>query len=170
MPALAQGTGYATLALGYVASAAGKPVLVRAIAEACDIPAPYLSKIINRLSRAGLVNTQRGVNGGVVLAKNPTDVCLFDVCVALDDPVVEKRCMLGTDTCSDERACPAHEFNMCLRHEMLDFLNNTSIADIAAFELKKRWGHHNGNGAGEGAEPPDIHTKLHTPQKPAESA
>lgn len=139
MASLAQGSGYATLALGYVASAAGKPVLVRSVAEACDLPAPYLSKIINRLSRAGLVNTQRGVNGGVVLARDATDITLRDVCVALDDPVIAKRCLLGTEECSDERACPAHKFSTAMREKVLDYLENTTIADIAAFELKRRW-------------------------------
>ncbi|MFT5423905.1 MAG: Rrf2 family iron-sulfur cluster assembly transcriptional regulator [Phycisphaerales bacterium] len=139
MPSLAQGTGYATLALGYIASAAGKPVLVRAVAEACDLPAPYLSKIINRLSRAGLVNTQRGVNGGVVLAKDATTITLRDVCIALDDPVIAKRCLLGTEECSDERACPAHKFSAGMREQMLDYLDHTTIADISAFELNRRW-------------------------------
>lgn len=139
MPSLAQGSGYATLALGYIASAAGKPVLVRAVAEACDLPAPYLSKIINRLSRAGLVNTQRGVHGGVVLARDATDITLRDVCVALDDPVIAKRCLLGTEECSDERACPAHEFSTEMRTKMLDYLENTTIADISAFEINRRW-------------------------------
>ncbi|MFG0306754.1 MAG: RrF2 family transcriptional regulator [Phycisphaerales bacterium JB040] len=139
MPSLAQGTGYAVLAMGYIASAGGKPMLVRSVAEACDIPAPYLSKIINRLARAGLVKTQRGVNGGVLLAHEARDITLKDVCVALDDPVIEKRCMLGTETCSDERACPAHEFNMSVREKMLTFLEGTSIADVSAFEVRRRW-------------------------------
>jgi len=139
MPSLAQGSGYATLALGYIASAAGKPVLVRAVAEACDLPAPYLSKIINRLSRAGLVNTQRGVHGGVVLARDATTITLRDVCVALDDPVIAKRCLLGTEECSDERACPAHKFSTEMRDKMLHYLENTTIADISAFEINRRW-------------------------------
>ena len=127
------------LAMGYITSAAGKPMLVRSVAEACDIPAPYLSKIINRLARAGLVKTQRGVNGGVLLAREARDISLKDVCIALDDPVIEKRCMLGTEVCSDERACPAHDFNMSVRDKMLTFLEETSIADVSAFEVQRRW-------------------------------
>lgn len=136
---LSQATGYATIALGFVAAAGGRPVLVKHIAEACDIPAPYLAKIINGLARAGLVLTQRGIGGGVTLARDATSLTLIDVCRALDDPILEQRCMLGVAVCSDERACPAHAFNTECRSKLMDFLSSHSVADIAAFESKRRW-------------------------------
>ncbi len=88
MPILSQGTGYAILALGFIASAAGKPLLVRTIASKCDLPAPFLSKIVNKLARAGLVHTQRGVHGGVTLARTAGEITLCEVCRALDDPIL----------------------------------------------------------------------------------
>ena len=100
---------------------------------------PYLAKIINSLSRKGLVTTQRGVGGGVTLARPATDISMYDVCVALDDPVIRSTCMLGTAPCSDERACPAHKVWTATRGKVLDFLRETSVADIAAFETKRRW-------------------------------
>jgi Rrf2 family protein len=136
---LSQASGYATMALGYVASAGGKPVLVRKIAEACEIPAPYLSKIINNLARAGLVTTQRGIGGGVTLSREATTISLFDLCAALDDPILDQRCMLGVAQCSDARACPAHEFSVSLRARQLAFLQSKTVADIAAFENERRW-------------------------------
>jgi Rrf2 family protein len=136
---LSQAVGYAVTAMGQVAAAGGNPVLVREIAVAANIPTPYLAKIINSLSRKGLVTTQRGVGGGVTLARPATDISMYDVCVALDDPVVRTTCMLGTAPCSDERACPAHKFWTATRGKVLDFLRETSVADIAAFEAKRRW-------------------------------
>src|SRR5690606_31557044 len=99
---LSQAVGYASTALGSVAAAGGKPVLVKEMAAACEIPAPYLSKIINQLARSGLVNTQRGVGGGVTLARSARDITIYDLCIALDDPIVQRRCMLGIAECSDE--------------------------------------------------------------------
>ncbi|MEM7621729.1 MAG: Rrf2 family transcriptional regulator [Planctomycetota bacterium] len=139
MATLAQGTGYAIQALSCIAAAAGKPQLVREIAESCDLPAPYLSKIIHKLARAGMVHTQRGINGGVSLVPNATDISLLDVCEALEDPVMDQRCLLGISQCSDERACPAHAFNMQQRKAFVDFIATTTIADIAAFEMQRRW-------------------------------
>lgn len=136
---LSQAVGYAATALGYIAAAGGRPVLVKDVAQACDIPGPYLAKIVNNLARAGVVNTQRGIGGGITLAQAAAEVSLHDVCVALNDPVVEPRCMLGTTKCSDERACPAHRFWTANRAEQTAFLKRTTIADIAAFETKRRW-------------------------------
>ena len=136
---LTQAVGYAGTALAYIAAAGGKTVLIKDIAKAADIPGPYLAKIVQVLSRKGLVNTQRGVGGGVVLAKAAQEITMHEVCVALDDPVVRERCMLGTAECSDERACPCHHFWVRHRAEYQDFLRKTTVADIAAFEVRRRW-------------------------------
>lgn len=136
---LSQAVGYAILALGQIAATGGRPVLVKEIAEAAGIPGPYLAKIIHLLARRGLVVTQRGVGGGVTLARPATEISLFDLCEALGDPVTEPRCMLGTAECSDERACPAHSFWTTHRAKTLDFLRRTRVADVAAFETRRRW-------------------------------
>lgn len=135
---LSQTVGYTATALGAIAAAGGKPLFIKEIAEAADIPAPYLAKIINTLARKGIVSTQRGIGGGVVLAQDPTTITLYDLAQALDDPIVQQRCMLGTAECSDERACPAHKFWTGHRNKEIDFLRGTTIADIAAFETRRR--------------------------------
>jgi Rrf2 family protein len=135
---LSQASGYAAAALGFIASNADGPSLVKDIAEGANIPAPYLAKIVQVLARRGLVNTQRGIGGGVSLAKAPANITLYDVCVALDDPSVQSRCMLGTAECSDDRACPCHEFWKSHRLEFHQFLQGTTIADLAQFESRRR--------------------------------
>ncbi|MFV1958186.1 MAG: Rrf2 family transcriptional regulator [Planctomycetota bacterium] len=125
---------YAAKALTHLASCPEGSALVREIAEAAGVPGPYLAKIVNILSRKGFVSTQRGVGGGVSLARAPGVVTLYDLCVALDDPIVETRCMLAREECSDLRACPAHEFWGAHREQEIAFLRCTTIADMAAFE------------------------------------
>ena len=78
---------------------------------------------------------ERLVGGGVGLARDPAGVTLFELCAALDDPIVETRCMLEQTECSDERACPAHSFWVAHRDEEVEFLRRTTIQDMAAFEL-----------------------------------
>lgn len=135
---LSQAAGYATSALGYLATAGGAPMLVKEIAEACGIPGPYLAKIVNTLRRVGLVQTQRGVGGGVTLARRPQEITLYQIAELLGDPICEPRCMLGVSECSDERACPAHKFWAQHRSETVAFLMRTTIADVAAFETRRR--------------------------------
>ncbi|GJQ28125.1 MAG: putative HTH-type transcriptional regulator [Phycisphaerae bacterium] len=136
---LSQSVGYAITALGYTAAAGGKPVLVKDIAQAADIPPAYLAKIIHALGKRGIVTTQRGIGGGVTLARPGTDISLFELAKALDDPVVEPRCMLGNALCSDERSCPAHAYWTVQRERIHQFLKSTSVADVAAFEARRRW-------------------------------
>lgn len=128
-----QTIGYAITALGCMATM-GKPALVMEVAECTDLPRNYLAKIINTLARKGFVGTQRGIGGRVTLAKEPKDISMYDICLALDDPLVNKRCMLGTAECSDERACPCHQFWSTHRDQALDFLRKTSLSDMAEFE------------------------------------
>jgi Rrf2 family iron-sulfur cluster assembly transcriptional regulator len=135
---LAQAVGYAAAALGHLAASGDKPLLVKELAAACGIPQAYLAKIVNVLARRGLVTTQRGVGGGVTLARPASDVSLFDLCEALGDPIVQSRCMLENAACCDERRCPAHEFWKDHRHRQLEFLKRTTVAEMAEFELRQR--------------------------------
>lgn len=134
---MTQSTGYAITALGHVAAMGGEPQLIKDIAEATGLPHPYLAKIIHTLARRGLVVTRRGVGGGVTLARAAAGITLHDVAGALDDPLLDERCMLGTAVCSDERACPAHAFWSHHRAEQVAFLRATSLADVAAFEVRQ---------------------------------
>lgn len=136
---LSHASGYAITAMGHIAAAGGKPVLIKEISEAAGIPAPYLGKIINTLAKQGLVATQRGVGGGVTLARPAIEITLHSVCAALNDPAVHSTCMLGTAECSDARACPAHKFWTVHRAKLHSFLSATNVADIAAFEARRRW-------------------------------
>jgi Rrf2 family protein len=147
---LSQAVGYAISAMGHIAAAGGSPVLVKEIAEAAGIPQPYLAKIVHALGRRGLVVTQRGVGGGVTLARTATGITLLDVCVALDPTCTEPACMLGNAPCSDDRACPAHKFWGVQRAKILEFLANTTVADVAAFESRRRWRQDRGQNAGPG--------------------
>jgi Rrf2 family transcriptional regulator, iron-sulfur cluster assembly transcription factor len=138
---MTQSTGYAITALGHIAAAGGRALFIKDIAEATALPHPYLAKIIHTLARRGLVITRRGVGGGVSLARDPREITLYDVAYALDDPLLEQRCMLGAAVCSDERACPAHAFWTDHRAAHIAFLRESTLADVAAFELRQRTTH-----------------------------
>ncbi|MEM0982727.1 MAG: Rrf2 family transcriptional regulator [Planctomycetota bacterium] len=137
MFALSQPSGYALVALGYLATGSGKPVLVRTIAEERGLPAPYLSKLIHRLAKAGIVKTQRGLHGGVTLAVDPAECSIMRICRILGDPILEQRCLLGVARCADVRACPAHGFASVAREQATAFLERTTIAEIGGFELSQ---------------------------------
>ncbi len=128
---LSQTVGYAIRALSYLARMKGKPVLVRELSKATTIPQAFLAKIINTLGRKRLVSTQRGIGGGISLAREPESITLYEICEMLDDPILKSRCILGMIECSDESGCPVHHFWAQKQKEEIDFLHKTTLADIA---------------------------------------
>ncbi len=136
---LSQTVGYAIAALGHLSRYQKQPgaQFVRDIAKATGIPPAYLAKIVHTLARKGFLTTQRGTSGGVSLARPAEEVTLFEVCEVFDDPIVQRRCMLGTAACTDERNCPAHCFWTEERERVAEFLRRTTLRAIARFEDEK---------------------------------
>lgn len=131
-------TGYAAVALGYLASRKAHAASVDEMARATGIKTTSLSKVVHLLARRGFVTTRRGVGGGATLACDPDKVTLHDLCIALDDPAILPRCMLSLGPCSDERACPAHAHWSNIRRMNIEFLKNTTVRDIGEYEAEKR--------------------------------
>lgn len=130
--------GYAATALGHIAVQGAQPVQVREIAEVMRIPAPYLAKIVHQLGRKGFVTTRRGIGGGVQLSVDPAKTTLYQLCEALEDPILEPQCLLGLGTCNDDVACPAHAFSRGLRERKLAFLRGTTLLDVGRYDRRRR--------------------------------
>ena len=81
------------------------------IAKLTKVPAPYLAKIIKSLGRAGIVASQRGVNGGSRLARADSAITVLDVMNAVDPLSRINYCPLGLE---------AHGINICPMHHKLN--------------------------------------------------
>src|ERR671923_1925856 len=83
---------YALRACAELAAEAGRgPVKGERIAQAQEIPLKFLENILLDLRHAGLVNSQRGAEGGYWLARSPADVSLADVIRAVEGPIANVR-------------------------------------------------------------------------------
>jgi len=65
----------------------GGPTSVRDIAERTALPQPYLEQILLTLKGAGLVRSKRGVGGGYILARDPSEITLAEIVSAVDGPI-----------------------------------------------------------------------------------
>lgn len=74
---------YALRAVLFLAVEQGRPRTVQQIARMTRVPADYLSKVLQELSRSGLVRSQRGLYGGFRLLPDPKGVTVFDVVQAV---------------------------------------------------------------------------------------
>lgn len=134
---LAPSTGYAALALATLAHARGQSVKVRYLADRCAIPGPYLSKIIHTLARAGVVGTRRGAGGGVWLLADPDTFTLYRLCQILEDPALNKACVLGLPICRPGGSCLASDFCAAQRDTLIEFLKRTTLTQFALQAIRE---------------------------------
>ena len=77
------------------------------IADATQVPRDYLAKILQGLAKKGIVQTQRGVGGGVSLVKEPAELTILDVVNAVEPIERITSCPLGLKA-HGVRLCPLH--------------------------------------------------------------
>ena len=100
------------------------------IAEAQEIPASFLAKIISQLSIAGLIHTSRGARGGVSLAKEPQEITVLDVIQAIDGPVVLNECTENPGACPFHDSCPLYNLWEETREMLVKKLSGANFAGI----------------------------------------
>lgn len=101
------------------------------IAVRQNIPAPFLAKIISRLSLSGLVTTYRGAGGGVSLARPASEISLLHVIEALDGPVRLNRCAIEPSSCPQDEFCPVHDIWAKAQSDLTRLLSGTTFDDLA---------------------------------------
>jgi Rrf2 family protein len=101
---------YALRAIVHLAYEAPEARTTAQLAEATLVPRDYLSKILQQLARAGIVTTQRGVGGGVSLARGPAELTILDVVRGVEPESVKRTlsCPLGLKA-HGARLCPLHK-------------------------------------------------------------
>ena len=102
---------YALRAVVAIAQSSGDAVVTPTIAEITRVPPGYLSKVLQTLRKAGLVDSKRGLGGGFTLARPAEDVTVLEVVNAVDPIKRIHRCPLGVDS---------HGTNLCPLHKRLD--------------------------------------------------
>jgi Rrf2 family iron-sulfur cluster assembly transcriptional regulator len=100
------------------------------IADAIGAPPNYLGKLLQNLSRQGLVESKKGLNGGFRLARPPESITLKDVVDPIDQVGRWSECLLGMSECSPESGCVVHDRWGPLRDGYLALLQEISIADL----------------------------------------
>jgi Rrf2 family iron-sulfur cluster assembly transcriptional regulator len=130
---------YAIRAMTYVADfAPGTRLLARDISAHERIPGPFLGKIFQTLVRSGLLKSSKGPGGGFSLAKDPATITLHDIYTAIDGNTYLDACAVGLARCSDEMPCPLHERWKPIRERIRQYLQTTSLADMAEATRRKR--------------------------------
>ena len=84
-------TGYALLAMGYIAKKQGKKLIVsQAIAKEYNLPLEYLLKILKDLAKANVLRSKRGPRGGFSLARSPNKISMLEIIEAIEGPLASQ--------------------------------------------------------------------------------
>lgn len=117
------------------------PVALKAIAESEGLPLAYLERIVALLKKAGLVESTRGAHGGYRLARDPQEVTMDEVVLALEGVVAPMSCFVddrdeGRVLCShvdDGHACATRLLWTRVQGGVTRALSQTTLQELVDF-------------------------------------
>ena len=101
------------------------------LAEAAECPEQFLSKVLQNLTRAGLVISHRGNTGGFELPGTHLHASVLDIVEAIEGPLRLNVCMVSDTSCPRQSWCPAHSVWAEAQEAMAAVLRKSSIGDLA---------------------------------------
>ena len=128
---------YALRAITFLAENSPASVTTEQIADATIVPPAYLSKVLQSLRRAGIVTSRRGIGGGVSLAKDPSDVTIYEIIDAVDPIQRIKECPIGL-AAHGAKLCPMHMRLDAALALVEDAFRSSTLAEVLAEILANR--------------------------------
>lgn len=132
---LSQKTRYAIRAMQHLADKYGQgPIPLTDIAETQNIPAKFLTVILSELSRFGVVDSQRGKDGGYWLAISPIDITYGDLIRIMRGSLALVPCAsrFAHETCKnclEEQDCRTRALMLRVRDATADLLDGIRLSD-----------------------------------------
>ena len=122
-------------AVRVVVDLAGRPpgamVRTEELTRTTQVSKAYLAKIIQLLSRAGLVQTQQGPRGGVRLGRDPAAITLREMVEAVEGPIFLNRCLIRPGECVRDSFCTVHPVWGRIQAVLMRELEAVSARDLA---------------------------------------
>lgn len=101
------------------------------IAEELNIPAPFLAKTLQELTKKGIISSIKGPHGGFYLSKENEKNSLYDVIACLGDIHKFDLCYIGELECNMKNPCVVHHLYYPFKNELLKKLKEKTILEMA---------------------------------------
>ncbi len=111
-------------------SSEGRRVGIKEIAAGIDSPEHFIAKILQDLSRKGLVQSVKGPNGGFTMDGISNQINLEDVVKAVDGDALFTGCGLGLKNCSEKQPCPLHDEFKAIRKKIQLTLRAATVGEF----------------------------------------
>lgn len=120
---------YAMRAVFYIASKShtDERIGIKEIAEQINSPEHFLAKILQKLSRSGVIQSVKGPNGGFYIDARGLNRPLADIIIALEGDNIFTGCGMGLSYCSETNPCPLHHEFKKVRNQITHMLYKTTI-------------------------------------------
>lgn len=128
MRLVSQGAQYAISAIIAISKHEDDVISASVLSRDLNCPTAYLSQILSKLKAPGILGSQRGLNGGVFLARPVNKVSVYDVISAIDGEAFFTTCFMGIDGCGHIEPCPFHGFWSVYREQIKEWLQETTFA------------------------------------------
>jgi Rrf2 family protein len=100
------------------------------LAEMYMMPQEALAKILQKLTKAGLLVSQHGTNGGYTLARDSRRISAFEVIRAIDGPLFITSCSAATEDCEQSDRCTVREPLRRVSRSIEEVLNRLTIWEM----------------------------------------
>ena len=104
---------------------------VKKIAEDLETPQPFLAKLLQQLTRSGIISSSKGPTGGFYLSNENKENTVWDVIKSIDNTHKFDNCFLGLAKCDDENPCPVHFIVAPFKQSLLNNFRDKTIAQYS---------------------------------------
>ncbi|MBX3689983.1 SUF system Fe-S cluster assembly regulator [Dokdonella sp.] len=123
-------TDYATVVMTCLVDGAGEVLSAQVLAERARLELPTVSKLLKQLAHAGLVLSTRGINGGYRLARDPAQITVADIVVAMEGPIGMTECSTRSGSCDHESHCGVRVNWQRINSAIADALASVTLAEM----------------------------------------
>lgn len=124
---------YGIVLLTRMACEEGRRFAAPELADETNLPLPTVSKVLKILSRAGVLDSTRGVKGGYSLARAPEETNVAEMIEALEGPIAFTECIEDTPgVCSQESSCNIRGNWQLINEAVRGALQRISLADLTS--------------------------------------
>jgi len=120
----------------YLATQPFKKVsFINEIAEEYKIPRSFLAKILQKLVKAKIVRSYRGVKGGFSLAKHSREITVLEVLEAIEGKLYVNLCLEDKKKCNFSKHCPTIQLWASVQSKVADALKKANFEDLSKLKV-----------------------------------
>lgn len=101
------------------------------IADALEIPAQFIAKILQQLAKKHIITSVKGPTGGFYLSQKNLELKVCDILDETEIKNVFEGCFLGLPTCNDNNPCPVHHLVNDFKHKILQKFEHQTIGEFS---------------------------------------